>query len=85
MVSEVLESVADSFPTPTEIISTEDMLAKIQQLNMDILRLNERNGGEKVELLMLGSDAVALFPSLMGPRTGEICRVRVEESSIIGD
>ena len=60
MVSQVLESVCDSIPAPVEVISTEDLLAKIHQLNMDSTRLNEKNG-EKHELLMLGSDAVALF------------------------
>ena len=82
MVSQVLESVCDSIPSPAEVISTEDMLAKIRELNMNIMRLNEKNG-EKCELLMLGADAVALFPSLMGVRTGEIVRLRMEESTMV--
>ena len=82
MVSQVLESVCDSLPSPMEVISTENMVAKIRELNLDITRLNEKNG-EKCELLMLGADAVALFPNLMGVRTGEIVRLHVEESTMI--
>ena len=40
---------------------------------MDMMRLRQKNG-EDCELLMLGADAVELFPSLMGVRTGEIVR-----------
>ena len=80
MVAQVLESVADSITTPFEVISTEDFLAKLQQLNYDISRLREK---PCEEIYMIGADAVALFPSLMGVRTGKIVRVRTEESEII--
>ena len=45
MVSQVLESVADSFNIPFEVISTEDLLAAIHNLNRLLDRLPEVNGG----------------------------------------
>ena len=44
MVSQFLESVADSLETPTKVISTEDLLAAIYNLNRYLNRLREENG-----------------------------------------
>ena len=75
MVSQVLESVADSVGAPFELISTEDLLAALANINKLTERLREENGGildEEYELICIGSDSVALFPSLKQIRTGRI-------------
>ena len=44
MTSQVVESLADSISSVFELVSTEDLLAKINNLNNDIIRLHEKNG-----------------------------------------
>ena len=60
-------------------------MAAINNINIILERLRAENGGiieEEYEIVCIGSDAVALFPSLKQIRTGRIIRYRVEESAI---
>ena len=89
IVAELLESVCNSMSSPYEVISTEDMLSRIEDCNRDILR----NRAEKIdrgesltkedeELFVIANDVVALFPSMSSERTGKVVRELVEESEL---
>ena len=89
MVSEFLESVANSVSEPYEAISSEDMLAQIVKINGDLQKIrDEALKAEKdieeddLKLIMIASDVVALFPSMLSENTGKIVRYEVEESEI---
>ena len=85
-VSEFLEAVANSIIDAAEVISTEDLLSNIAELNRKrTAKLRERTErGEEIdwekEMIMFGSDVVALFPSLTSERTGEIVRREISKS-----
>ena len=89
ILSEILESVANGVENPTEVISSEDMLSRIHQCNMEIKekkrRLEEQGdhlSPEDERLLLIGADVIALFPSMTSQRTGKISRDQVTESPV---
>jgi hypothetical protein len=90
MVSELLESVANSFTNPYEVISSKDMLSRVQDCNRALTRMRQEKmekgeslSEEEEELFLIGSDVIALFPSLNLVRTGKIVTQQVEKSQII--
>ena len=89
MASEVAESVANCKSDPYEVISTEDLLHRIHECNLMLEKNREDKllAGEEItngdKLVLIGYDAVALFPSLQSVRTGQIARNQVEKSEII--
>jgi hypothetical protein len=88
LVSELLEAVANSVEDPYEVVSAEDMLARIEDCNkeMRILVEEKKERGEDTsieeDLIILGSDVVALFPNLTSKRTGKKVRGQVEKSEL---
>ena len=89
ILSEILESVANGVTNPTEVISSEDMLSRIHQCNMDLEALRKRREGageklsnEEERLYLLGADVIALFPSMTSQRTGRIAREEVISSPV---
>ena len=79
LVSGLIEAVANSISNPHEVISTEDMLARIVECNKEMARIvkeREENGEkltpEEKEIILLGTDVIALFPNLMSANTGKI-------------
>ena len=89
MVSELLESVCNSITDPYEVISSEDMLAKVAECNKALEKVREvrDKAGESLpveeeEIIMFGSDVVALFPSMTEKRTGKIVREQAEKSDL---
>ena len=70
ILSEILESVANAVTNPTEVLSSEDMLSRIHQCNMELQALKKRREdiGEKMtpeeeRIYLIGADVIALFPS----------------------
>ena len=89
ILSEILESVANAVHSPTEVISSEDMLSKIHQCNMDLqaLKRARKEKGEEMtqdeqRLYLIGADVIALFPNMTSMRTGKIAREQVILSPI---
>ena len=89
ILSEILESVANGVENPTEVISSEDMLSRIHQCNMELKekkrRLEEQGdhlSPEDERLLLIGADVIALFPNMTSQRTGKISRDQVTESPV---
>ena len=74
----VLERVADTIPSESEIVSTEELCHKIVEANKELKGLDWDN-----KQLIVGSlDVKALYPSLEVADTSEICKNMVEESDI---
>ena len=69
LLSDHLESIANSRENPIEVISTEDLLSRIHEYNE---KLSETNPG--VEKVLIGGDCVNLFPSLLAAESGRIVR-----------
>ena len=101
MISELLESVANGVINPYEVISSEDMLAKVQECNkmLELLRMRleakkkrEEDGQEweiedevceeDLDLYLIGSDVISMFPSLTEVNTGLIIRRQVKKSPV---
>ena len=87
MVSDLLEAVCNSVDDPFEVISTEDMLARIRECNEKLKSTRDEKimRGEIIpdteeDIIMFGSDVVALFPSLSASTTGLIVRRQIEKS-----
>ena len=73
----------NSIKDPYEVISSEDMLYRINKCNDEIKKEIEEKRKENKEwdwrekYLLLGSDVEALFPSLSAKRTSRIVREQV--------
>ena len=92
IMSDLTESLANAVETPHEVISSEDLLAKIHSCNRDLerRRKDREERGEEVdkmeqELYIIASDVVALFPSMTDKRTGKICREQAIKSGMKRD
>ena len=85
LLSDIVESVCQAVKDPFEVISSEDLLARINEFNGEIKRKieNEENYDWRKEYILLVTDVVSLFPSLSAEKTGEALRKQVEKSSII--
>ena len=89
IMSDLTESLANAVENPHEVISSEDLLAKIHSCNRDLerRRKDREERGEEVdkmelELYIIASDVVALFPSMTDKRTGKICREQAIKSGM---
>ena len=85
MLSDVVESLCLSIKDPFEIISAEDLLARIEMFNKEIKEKIEidENYDWRDQFILLGTDVKALFPSMSAERTGRAVRDQVEKSLII--
>ena len=87
-VSDFLESIANSILNAYEVISSEDLLAKIAECNRKVSeKIKEKiERGEKVdweeEIVIFGNDVVALFPSMTSANTGRIIRRQISKSGM---
>ena len=61
-LSDIVEALADCMVDPLEAISTEDMLAVVEEYNMKVLS-GHWEGLDPNKLILLGADVVALFPT----------------------
>ena len=64
----MVENIANMRPDPIEVISTEDMLSRIDQYNENIANTIQD------DVVLTGCDAVQLFPSLRAEESGRAVR-----------
>ena len=85
MLSDIVESLCLSVKEPFEIISAEDLLARVDSFNREIKGEIEKdpNYDWRDEYILLGTDVKALFPSMSAERSGKAVRKQVEKSQIV--
>ena len=90
LVSEMIESVCSAVINPYEVISSTDMLSRIESFNKWLNEEQKRkieagieNWDWQDDMMLLGSDVVALFPSLSATNTSKIVRKQVTKSPIV--
>ena len=78
LLSDILEGMFQADSDGVEVISTEDLLSKVEDLNTQI-----REGSIEDTSLMIGSlDVEALYPSIDARKAGQIVRDRITESDL---
>ena len=92
LLSEVIDSVCSAVEDPYEVISSTDMLSRVEKFN-EYVRKEEIERKEsnpdldwdwRDDWMLLGSDVVSLFPSLSAKNTSEMLRDQVRKSPITG-
>ncbi len=82
LLSEIIEPIAEEVHGGIEVSSTEDLMAKLDDINNKLE--TDKDMQDKLEdMMILASDAVALFPSLKKEETSaavfeEVLRSRVQ-------
>ena len=87
MMSDALEAVADMRKDPFAVVSGEDFLSRVNECN-EMLRRERQERGEREdacddeedEIVIIGSDVSALFPSLESKLVGKVIREVMEQS-----
>ena len=74
LLSDHLESLANSRENPIEVISTEDMLSRVNSYNENHTLENVSKDDQNREKVLVGADCVQLFPSLKAAQSGRIVR-----------
>ena len=77
LLSDMVESICCSVTDPYEVISSEDMLARIEDFNKFIEKERKKHGEGwdwRHKYTMIGSDVVSLFPSLTAVNTAKAVR-----------
>ena len=69
ILSDIIESLADARQNPLEVISTEDLKSRIVAHNKEAETVDK-----DIKTVLIGCDAVALFPSLPAAESGRIVR-----------
>ena len=84
LLSDIIESLCLAVENPFEVISSEDLLANINEFNEEIKREIEKENSYdwRKDYVLLGTDVVSLFPSMSAEKTGEAIRKQVEKSKI---
>ena len=78
IISEVLEPLAERVGT-NEIISSEDLLSKVDKVNKQLQTMHAEGKAEELNnMVLIGADAEALYPSLMKDISDEVPRLRLE-------
>ena len=75
ILSDIIEALAYCMRDPLEDISTEDMLAVVEDYNLKVLAGHWQDLNPE-DLILLGADVVALFPSL---DTSEVAKEVMQE------
>ena len=85
MLSDIIESLCQSVKDPFEIISSEDLLARIEEFNKEIeVKIKEdENYDWRDKFILLGTDVKALFPSLSAEGASKAVREQVLKSKIV--
>ena len=84
LLSDCIESIANSVENPYEVISSEDLLSRFEQFNCEVAKQIEIGADYdwRKEWQLIGSDVVSLFPSLSADRTALAVRKQAEKSPI---
>ena len=89
ILSDVIESICNSVENPYEVISSDDLLSRVEQFNrklkkeIETRRKIDPNWEWREKYLLLGSDVESLFPSLCAKGTARIIREQATKSNII--
>ena len=78
LISEIVESLSISVKNPFEVISSCDMLARVEEFNEFIKKEKIERGDSRDcrdDYFLLGSDVKALFPSLSAEKTSRIVKI----------
>ena len=87
-MSDVIESLACGFEDPYEVISSQDMLSRFEDYNRVLEKdiIKERDKGIdydwRDEKMLIGSDVVALFPSLSKANTIKAVKSQLSKSKV---
>ena len=88
LMSDVIESLACGFEDPYEVISSQDMLSRFEDYNRVLEKdvIKERDKGIdydwRDEKMLIGSDVVALFPSLSKANTIKAVKSQLSKSKV---
>ena len=87
ILSEIIDAIANSMKGSMEVISTEDLLYKIDEFNKLVDKENEektQQGNEEREekIAINGADATGLYPNLEGRQGGRLVRDAYLESDL---
>ena len=89
ILSDIIESICNAIEKPYEVISSEDMLHRIEKCNRELeqeikeRRKEDPNWDWREKYVLIGSDVEALFPSMSATRTAKIVREQAEKSKIV--
>jgi len=85
MLSDVVESLCMSVEEPFEIISAEDLLARIDVFNREVADKIDTDPTYdwRDEYILHGTDVKALFPSMSAELSEKSVRKQIEKSKII--
>ena len=64
LLSDLIEALADNMSNPLEVVSSEDLLAVIEEYNQQVQAGYFGDDFDPDEVLLLGADVRALSPSL---------------------
>ena len=83
ILSEILDAIANNMKEKIEVLSTEDLLHKIDEYNKEVDRIRTvgENQGEKVTIT--GADATGLYPNCEGRQSGRLAREAFLESDLV--
>ena len=84
ILSDMVESLCMAVDDPFEVISSEDLLARISEFNRDITEKikEDKEYDWRDKYVLLGTDVVSLFPSMSAEKTGEAVRKQAEKTSM---
>ena len=85
LLSDMVESICCSIHNPYEVISSEDLLARIEEFNIKVKEGIKENGETwdwRHKWMMIGSDVISLFPMLTAVNTAKAVRTQSMKSSI---
>ena len=85
LLSDVVESVANATEDPFEVISSEDLLSRVENFNKKLEELRLEKGTDwdwRQDFMLIGSDVVSLFPSLSAEKTAEAVRNQILKSKM---
>ena len=90
LLSDIIESVAYAVDDPFEVISSEDLLSRVEKFNGLVEQTKKEKYNENPESnwdlrkdwMLIGSEVASLFPSLKAENTAKIVRNQVRKSLI---
>ena len=85
LLSDIVESICMAVQDPFEVISSEDLLARVHEVNEKIEEMRgkrEEDYDWRDEYILVGTDVISLFPSLSSERTGKAVREQVRKSKM---
>ena len=88
LLSDMVESICSSISDPFEVISSEDLLSRIENFNKMVTEKIETEASKGNEWdwrehwTLIGSDVISLFPSLTAENTAQAVKSQVLKSNM---